>query len=213
MNPPLRAFLALSAATALTVGLLTVPAAAGGKSWHVLDAAGVKQTRITLNVAQSIDPRISTLRRGTGGEGNIEKCGVVRTQRISQSRHTRWSAAKRKGITLVMQMKRVRGAKSLFRQAREKLTGCSAIDFPSPSRTRATGTYAKDKKELRLKWAIYTDSTRTVTKTANGLAIRRAGAAIIITRSTTNNLKTIKQKTNSKLTSRQVNRYKRAAFF
>ncbi len=213
MNSPLRAVLALSAASALAIGLLTVPAAAGSKSWHILDAAGVKKTRITLKVAQAVDPQISTLQKGTGGEGNIEKCGVVRTQGISQSRHTRWKAGRRSGITLAMQLKRVRGAKVLFRQAKQKFIGCSAADFPSPSRTKAKGVFNKDKKELQLKWAIYTDTTRTVTKTANGLAIRRAGAAIIITRSTTHNLKTVKQLTNSKLTNRQTSRYRNAAFF
>jgi hypothetical protein len=204
------------ALTALPLGLGTAANAAGTKTWHVLSADKVEGSRITLDIAQSVDPAISSTSYGKGGEANIEKCELVRTERITVARHTRWdTSGARKGITLIMQFNNVTAAQDIFKRAKNKYLPCTAETFgyEYPARVDVKSAFLKKKKELRLAWAIYEDATKTSTLKANGLTIKRAGAALIITRSTTQSLSTINQITNSKLTARQFARYKAVAFF
>ena len=114
-----------------------------------------------------------------------------------------------------MQMKNKRGAKRLFNITKNRYLACTPANFgyDFPPRVKVNGRFIEKKKEIRLQWAIYEDATQTSTLKANGLTIRRMGLALIITRSTTQDLSTIKQSVNSQLTAKQSIRYKAAAFF
>ncbi len=209
-------FATLITALAVVAAPLTVsPAAAGTPTWHVLHAAQVEATRITLENAQAIDPSISAITYGTGGEANFEQCGLQRTEPISVARNTKWDAGDRHGVTLIMQFTTITDAQTIFTRAKSKYVSCTpdTFGYRYPARVDVKGSYLKKKHELRLQWAIYSDATKTTTLKANGLAIRRQGAALIITRSTTQNLTTINQPVNSLLTAKQGERYKAAAYF
>jgi len=204
--------------TALVMGAATLGAApvnAGTKTWHQLKAADVERTRITLDIAKSIDPAIDSILYGKGGEANFEHCTFNRTEQVSVARHTRWDAGARKGITLIMQFNNLADAQAIFQRAKNNYLPCTPATFgyKYPARVDVKGSYLKTKKVLRLQWAIYDDASKAVTLKANGLAIKRQGMALIITRSTTQNLATINQPVNTKLTLRQGLRYKAAAFF
>ena len=202
-------------AIAVAATALGVPAQAADKTWHKLRADEIERSRITLDIAKSVDNAIDTINPGKGGEANIEKCGVNRSQGISVARNTRWDAGNRHGIVLIMQMKNIRGAKRLFNITKNKYVACTpdTFGYDFPPRVKVNGRYVAKKNEVRLQWAIYEDSTQTSTLKANGITLRRMGLALIITRSTTQDITTIKQATNSKLTAKQAIRYKAAAFF
>ena len=206
---------AVVVAIAVAATGLALPAQAVDKTWHKLRADEIERSRITLDIAKSVDNAIDTINPGKGGEANIEKCGVERTQGISVARNTRWDAGNRNGIVLIMQMKNQRGAKRLFNITKNKYLACTPENFgyDFPPRVKVNGRFIEKKKEIRLQWAIYEDATQTSTLKANGLTIRRMGLALIITRSTTQDLSTIKQSVNSQLTAKQSIRYKAAAFF
>jgi hypothetical protein len=191
------------------------PAAAGTPTWHILRAGKVEAARLTLENAQAIDPSISAIVYGTGGEANTEQCGFSRTEQISVARHTKWDAGSRTGITLIMQFKTVEAAQTVFARAKSLYVPCTpqTFGYRYPARVDVTGSYARKKHELRLQWAIYSDATKTTTLKANGLAIKRQGAALIITLSTTQSLSTINQPINSKLTGKQGELYRTAAYF
>jgi len=206
---------AVVVAIAVAATALGAPAQAGDKTWHKLRADEIERSRITLDIAKGVDNAIDSINYGKGGEANIEKCGVNRTQGISVARNTRWDAGARKGIVLVMQMKNQRGAKRLFNMTKNRYIACEpeTFGYDFPPRVDVNGRFIAKKGEIRLQWAIYEDSTQTSTLKANGLTIRRMGLALIITRSTTQDISTIKQSTNSALTAKQSIRYKAAAFF
>jgi len=204
--------------TALAVAatpIIVSPAAAGTATWHVLRAAKVEATRITLENAQAIDPSISAITYATGGEANTEQCGFVRTELTSVARHTKWVAGSRTGVTLIMQFRNLTDAQTVFQRAKSIYVPCTpqTFGYRYPARVDVTGSYLRKRHELRLQWAIYSNATKTTTLKANGLAIRRQGAALIITRSTTQSLSTINQPINSLLTTKQGERYKAAAYF
>jgi hypothetical protein len=204
--------------TALAIGAapMTVPpAAAGTATWHALRAAKVEAARITLENAQAIDPTISAIIYGTGGEANTEQCGFNRTEQISVARHTKWDAGSRTGVTLIMQFQSIVDAQTVFTRMKNLYVPCTnqTFGYRYPARVDVTGKYLTKRHELRLQWAIYSDATKTTTLKANGLAIKRQGAALLITRSTTKDLATINQPINSQLTAKQSERYKAAAYF
>ena len=206
----------LATALAVVAAPMTVaPAAAGTATWHILRADKVEETRITLEIAQSVDPSITAITYGTGGEANIEQCGFDRIEQISVARHTKWDAGDRKGVTLIMQFNSVTDAQAAFQRAKSAYLSCTpeTFGYRYPARVDVSAAYLTKKKELRLQWAIYSDSTKTTTLKANGLAIKRQGAALIITRSTTQDLSTINGAVNGQLTARQGARYKAAAYF
>ena len=212
-----RGTITATVATALVLGavpLMVSPATAAGKSWHILRADKIEDTRITYDIAHAVDGAITSIAYSKGGEANFEHCGFNRTEHISVARNTRWDAGARHGITLIMQFGNVAAAQGVFKRAKNHYLSCTAASFgyDFPDRVKVKGSYIKKKKELRLQWAIYEDATQTSTLKANGLAIKRQGAALIITRSTTQSYSTLKQATNSKLTGRQGARYKAAAY-
>ncbi|MEO8329406.1 MAG: hypothetical protein ABI586_05315 [Candidatus Nanopelagicales bacterium] len=194
--------------------LVVSPASAGTKTWHILHADKVENSRITYDIAHAVDSAIASIAYSKGGEANFEHCGFTRTEHISVARNTRWEAGARHGITLIMQFRRVAAAKGVFQRAKNHYLACTRGNFgyKYPTRVSVKGAYIKKQKQLRLQWAIYDDATHTSTLKANGIALKREGAALIITRSTTQNLSTITQSTNSKLTARQGARYKAVAF-
>lgn len=204
-----------AAAAGLLLGVLPAgPAGAGTSTWHVLSASAVDQTRLTQAQITAIDPNITTVTYGTGGEANFEKCGLQRTEKLSLARNTQWEAGARTGIILIMQFTNVTDAQSIFDRARTAYVNCTPATFDNdPNIVSVKGSYVSTKKELRLQWAVYADAAKTITKKANGITIRRAGASLIITRSSTQDLATIKQPINSKLTGKQYASYRSAAFF
>jgi hypothetical protein len=215
---PVRRSIVATLVTALAVvaaPMTLSPAAAGTPTWHKLHAAKVEAARITLGDAQAIDPSISAITYGTGGEANFEQCGFTRTEQISVARHTNWDAGPRKGTTLIMQFNTITDAQAVIARAKSMYVPCTPATFGYryPARVDVKGVYLKTRKELRLQWAIYSDATHTTTLKANGLTIKRQGMALIITRSTTQNLSTINQLVNSQLTAKQGALYKAAAFF
>ncbi|HVQ17926.1 MAG TPA: hypothetical protein VMT27_02680 [Actinomycetes bacterium] len=203
-------------ATAAALGAATLGVGSAGaatETWHVLTASQVESTRITLTMAQQIDSTISAIVYGKGGQANFEKCGLVRTERISVARNTRWTAPDREGITLIMQLSSVTDSQALFARARTAYLACTPATFgyKYPARVDVTGSWLTKKKELRLRWTIYSDATKTTTKKADGLTIRRQGAALIITRSESPSAATVNQGVNSLLTTKQAARYRAVA--
>ena len=59
--------------------------------------------------------------------------------------------------------------------------------------------------------AIYTSAEQTEVKRAEALAVRRAGGALIVTRSINRESTVVRPKINGKLTARQFEKYARAA--
>ena len=203
----------------LTTAALTAsltPAHAAG-SWHIVPIDVVENARLTEDVIKSIDGSINTVEFRRGGEGNIEVCGFDRTEKISVSRQARWNAPGREGSTVILQFKQLAEGGSAFSRLRQAYAACTPEAFARPDRTTVRYTYLKTKKQIRLVWAVHTgDPATTPIQRAEGLAIKRAGGALIITRSIVRDVATttpLKTATNAQLTARQFNKYKTAAFY
>jgi hypothetical protein len=104
---------------------------------------------------------------------------------------------------------------SAFTRLKQAYVNCTSETFggtPPANRVTVKGSFLKKKKQLRLTWAIYTSSAKTETLRAEGLAVKRAGGALIITRSITKDITTLRTDVNQALTARQFAKYKAAAF-
>lgn len=203
----------LLSTAALTASL--APAHAAG-SWHIVPIDVVENARLTEAVIKSIDGSINTVEYRKGGEGNIEVCGFDRTERISVSRQARWNAPGRVGSTVILQFRNLVDGGSAFSRMRQAYAACTPQEFAKPDKTTVKYTYLKKKKQVRLVWALYTTPEKTEIQRAEGLAIKRAGGALIITRSIVKDVTTttpLKTTTNLQLTARQFSKYKTAAFF
>jgi len=203
----------LLTSAALTASL--APAQAAG-SWHIVGTDVVENARLTETAIKAVDGSIDTVEYRKGGEGNIEVCGFDRTERISVSRQARWAATGRTGSTLILQFKNLVDGGTAFSRLRQTYAACTPQQFAKPDRITVRYTYLKKKKQIRLVWALYTTDQKDLIQRAEGLAIKRAGGALIITRSIikdktdTTSLKTA---TNLQLTGKQFTKYKSAAFF
>ena len=60
-------------------------------------------------------------------------------------------------------------------------------------------------------WTLFTSAAKTEVVRSEGLSIKRAGGALIVTRSITKNLE-VRSDINLALTARQFSKYKTAAF-
>lgn len=205
----------LLSTAALTASLTPGAVAGTAKTWHILPVDKVEQARLTEDVIKSIDGSITTVEYRKGGEGNIEVCGFQRTEQISVSRQARWTAGERKGSTLILQFRNVVDGGSAFTRLKQAYLGCTADTFgyKHPDRVTVKPTFLKKKKQVRLLWAIYTSAAKTEVQRAEGLAIKRAGGALIITRSITKDFTALKPTVNQALTARQFGKYKAAAYF
>ena len=201
--------------TAALAASLTPGAVAGTKTWHILPGDKVEQARLTESVIKNIDGSITTVEYRKGGEGNIEVCGFQRTERISVSRQARWTAGDRKGSTVILQFRNVADGGSAFTRLKQAYLGCTAESFgyKHPDRVTVKASFLKKKKQVRLLWAIYTSAAKTEMQRAEGLAIKRAGGSLIITRSVTKDFTTLKPTVNQALTARQFGKYKAAAYY
>lgn len=201
--------------TAALAASLTPGAVAGTKTWHILPGDKVEQARLTESVIKNIDGSITTVEYRKGGEGNIEVCGFQRTERISVSRQARWTAGDRKGSTVILQFRNVADGGSAFTRLKQAYLGCTAESFgyKHPDRVTVKASFLKKKKQVRLLWAIYTSAAKTEVQRAEGLAIKRAGGSLIITRSVTKDFTTLKPTVNQALTARQFGKYKAAAYY
>ena len=203
----------LLSTAALTASM--APAQAAG-SWHIVPADVVENARLTEDAIKNIDSSINTVEYRKGGEGNIEVCGFERTERISASRQARWNAPGRDGSTVILQFKQLVDGGSAFSRMRQAYAACTPALFDKPDRTTVKYTFLTRKKQIRLVWALYTTNEKTLIQRAEGLAIKRAGGALIITRSIVRDVATtapLKTTTNAQLTARQFSKYKSAAFF
>lgn len=202
----------LVAAVALTASL--VPGAtAAGKSWHIIAPDAVAKARLSKTVLKNIDPSIKTVEFRKGGEGNVEVCGFERTERISASRQSRWDAGDRQGTTTIMQFRAIINGGASFSRLKQAYLGCSSSDFARPDRIDVQSRFLKKKKQMRLMWTLYTSAAKTTVQRAEGLAVKRAGGAMIVTRSITKDKADVKPGINTKLTARQYKKYKNAAYF
>jgi hypothetical protein len=201
--------------TALVATLApTSTAVAGKQKWHILSADAVAEARLAKPAFRKIDPTITKVAYRKGGEGNVEVCGYVRTEKISASRKASWSTnGDRHGRTLIMQYQKIVEGKTGFKRLKRTYLGCDAASFgyKYPDRVTVSAKYLKNKKQVRLKWVIYTSAERIEVKRAEGLAVQRAGGALIVTRAINRESTVIKPKKNGKLTTRQYEKYKRAA--
>jgi|tagenome__1003787_1003787.scaffolds.fasta_scaffold20974011_4 hypothetical protein len=210
------AAVAVVGAATLTVSL--APASvAGTQVWHILGVTPVENARLTQDVIQGVDPSIQTVEYRKGGEGNIQICGFQRTEHISVSRQERWTTSgTRIGSTLILQFGHVVDGGSAFKRLQQFYSACTPAMFTKPDRTSVTYSYNKKKKQIRMVWALYTTNTKTNVQRAEGLAIKRAGGALIITRSIikdTTDTSGLRTDINSILTARQFAKYKAAAYF
>ena len=197
--------------------VLTAPfsPAYAAASWHILDATGVENARLTAAAIQAVDSSIDTVEFRKGGEGNIEVCGFQRTEHISVSRQARWSSPSRTGSTLILQLANITDGGSAFSRLRQSYAACTPDQFTKPDRTTVNYRYLKKKKQIRLVWALYATSSKTAVQRAEGLAIKRAGGALIITRSIVKDVpdtSPLKTAVNQKLTAKQFSKYKTAAY-
>ena len=197
---------------ALTAPLL--PAHAAG-SWHIIGTDQVENARLTEAQIKGVDGSINTVEYRKGGEGNIELCGFQRTERISASRQARWATPARTGSTLILQFRNVNDGGTAFSRLRQAYAACTPQQFAKPDKTTVRYSYLKRKKQVRLIWALYTTPAKTLIQRAEGLAIKRAGGALIITRSIVKDVVStdpLKTSTNQALTARQFSKYRAAAF-
>lgn len=199
--------------TALVTTLAPTAAIAAKKTWHIIPADSVSDARLAKKVIKTIDPAITRVVYRNGGEGNVEVCGYVRTEKISASRKAQWRAGDRRGRTLIMQYQRVVDGKKAFKRLKRTYLNCDATSFgyKFPDRVTVSSRYVKRERQMRLRWAIYTSAEQTEVKRAEALAVRRAGGALIVTRSINRESTVVRPKTNGKLTARQYEKYKRAA--
>jgi len=203
----------LLSTAALTASL--TPAHAAG-SWHIVPADVVENARLTESAIKNVDGSINTVEYRKGGEGNIEVCGFDRTERISVSRQARWNAPGRVGSTVILQFKQLVDGGSAFSRMRQAYAACTPQDFAKPDRMTVRYTFVRKKKQIKLVWALHTTNEKTLIQRAEGLAIKRAGGALIITRSIVRDVVTttpLKIGTNLTLTAKQFTKYKNAAFF
>jgi len=185
------------------------------KTWHIVGADVVENARLTESVIKGVDSSITTVEYRKGGEGNIEVCGFQRTEHISASRQARWTTPDRIGSTLILQFRDIVDGGNAFTRLKQAYVNCTADTFGGTApanRVTVKGSYSKKKKQLKLGWAIYTSSAKTTTLRAEGLAVRRAGGALIITRSITKDITTLRPDVNRALTARQFAKYKAVAF-
>jgi hypothetical protein len=190
------------------------PAQAAG-SWHIVSATDVENARLTASAVQDLDGSINFVEYRKGGEGNIEVCGFDRTEHISASRQTRWASPSRSGSTLILQFRQLVEGGTAFSRMRQTYAACTPDQFAKPDKTTVKYSYLKKKKQIRLVWALYTTTTKTEVQRAEGLAIKRAGGALIITRSIVKDVPDttpLKTDVNSQLTARQFAKYKAVAF-
>lgn len=206
---------AVIALTALVATLAPTSAAVADKqTWHILSGENVAEARLAKKVIRKIDPTITSIKYRVGGEGNVEVCGYVRTEKISASRKANWNTSgDRFGRTLIMQYQKVVDGKTGFKRLKRTYLNCDAESFKFPDRVTVSAKYLKNKKQMRLKWVIYTSPERTEVKRAEGLAVQRAGGALIVTRAINRESTQIKPKKIGKLTTRQYEKYKKAARF
>ncbi len=205
----------LLAAATLTASLVPGAAAATNKSWHILSPDAVAKARLSKATFKRVDPTINTVVYRVGGEGNVEVCGFQRTERISASRQARWDAGVRRGTTTIMQFKKVIAGGAAFSRLKQAYLSCTPDNFgyKHPDRVNLKANYLKKKKQMRLVWTIYTSATKTTVLRAEGLAVKRAGGALIVTRSITKNKAEVQPSINAKLTARQYSKYKNAAYY
>jgi hypothetical protein len=212
-----KARLLTAAGAVLGAAVLTAPLApaqAAG-SWHILGATEVENARLSAAAVQAVDGSINTVEYRKGGEGNIEVCGFQRTERISASRQTRWTSPSRTGSTLILQFRNIVDGGTAFSRMRQTYAACTPALFAKPDKTTVKYAYLKKPKQIRLVWALYTTTTKTEIQRAEALAIKRAGGALIITRSVVKDVPdttSLKTAVNQKLTARQFSKYKAAAF-
>ncbi|MCZ3385525.1 MAG: hypothetical protein LH630_00805 [Actinomycetia bacterium] len=205
----------LLATGALVASLAPLATAGTTTTWHIVAADVVESARLAEDVIKGIDSTITTVEYRKGGEGNIEVCGFERTERISSSRQARWTASGRVGSTLILQFQAVVDGTNAFARLKQAYLNCTADSFGGTApadRVTVKGTFSKRKKQLKLTWALYTSSAKTETVRAEGLAIKRAGGALIITRSITKDITTLNGAVNQQLTARQFAKYKAAAY-
>ncbi|MEO8107393.1 MAG: hypothetical protein ABI720_08745 [Actinomycetes bacterium] len=204
----------LVAAVALTASL--VPGAtAAGKSWHIISPDVVGKARLSKTAIKNIDPTISSVVRRRGGEGNVEVCGFQRTERISASRQSRWDAGVRRGTTTIMQFQNLVDGGAAFSRIKQSYLNCTpdSFGYKHPDRVNLKASYVRKKKQMRLVWTIYTSAAKVTVLRAEGLAVRRAGGALIVTRSITKVKGEVKPGINTKLTARQYTKYRAKAFY
>lgn len=203
--------------TAVLTASLTPGAVAGTKTWHILPVDKVEQARLTEDVIKNIDGSITTVVYRQGGVGNIEICGFDRTEQISASRQARWTTAStRTGSTLIMQFRNVVDGGSAFTRLKQTYQSCTSDDFQKPDRTTVNYSFLKKKKQIRMVWALYTTAEKTAIQRAEGLSIKRAGGALIVTRTIVKDVAgtaALKMKKSVALTTRQFGKYKVAAFY
>ena len=149
--------------TALVATLAPTAAIAAKKSWHILPADSVSDARLAKKVIKRIDPAITRVVYRNGGEGNVEVCGYVRTEKISASRKAQWRAGDRKGRTLIMQYQRVVDGKKAFKRLKRTYLNCDATSFgyKFPDRVTVSSRYVKKERQMRLRWASTPRQTRS----------------------------------------------------
>ncbi|HEX5016720.1 MAG TPA: hypothetical protein VFX15_03945 [Actinomycetes bacterium] len=200
-------------ATAALVAPLSPAQAAG--TWHIISTDAVENARLSADAIQAVDGSINNVEYRKGGEGNIEVCGFQRTERISASRQARWSSPSRVGSTLILQFRNVVDGGSAFSRLRQAYAACTPDDFAKPDRVTVKYSFLRKKKQARLVWALYTSAAKTEIQRAEGLAIKRAGGALIVTRSIVKDVPdttSLNTAANSALTTKQFKKYKAAAF-
>lgn len=201
---------ALVAAVALTASLIP-GAAAAGKKWHIISPDQVAKARLSKTAVKTIDPTIKTVVLRKGGEGNVEVCGFQRTEKISVSRQSRWDTGDRQGTTTIMQFRAVVDGGAAFSRLKQAYLGCTPADFDRPDRTDVKARFLEKKRQMRLVWTLWTSAAKTTVQRAEGLAVTRAGGALIITRSITKDRSDVRPGINTKLTDRQYEKYRTAA--
>ncbi len=205
----------LLSTVAVAATLAPAASAVTTKTWHIVGADVVENARLTDTVIKGVDSSITTVEYRKGGEGNIEVCGFQRTEHISASRQARWTTPDRTGSTLILQFRDIVDGGNAFTRLKQAYVNCTADTFGGTApanRVTVKGSYSKKKKQLKLGWAIYTSAAKTETLRAEGLAVKRAGGALIITRSITKDITTLNPAVNQRLTARQFAKYKAVAF-
>jgi hypothetical protein len=207
----------LLSTAALTASLTPGAVAGTSKTWHILPVDKVEQARLTEDVIKNIDGSITTVTYRQGGVGNIEICGFDRTEQISASRQARWTTAStRSGSTLIMQFRNIVDGGSAFTRLKQTYQSCTSDDFQRPERTTVNYSFLKKKKQIRMVWALYTTAEKTEIQRAEGLSIKRAGGALIVTRTIVKDVAgtaSLKMKKSVALTARQFGKYKTAAYY